>query len=169
MDTFPAQSSGRLVTAAAPRVISNSTKLRLVKALVWPVMSYGCEAWKLNKAKEKEYKLLKTSVCGVMVPWTRKLTTTAVYQLAGTTPVLLHHVKARKMEYFDRSLCQLKDSIEHEAKIRLTQGSRIRGRPMTSWIDNVFQLECGPMPNVMVALPNGALYSMPQTLADAHY
>jgi len=32
-------------------------------------------------------------------------------------------------------------------------------------------LECGPMPNVMVALPNigGALCSVPQTLADAHY
>ena len=33
------------------------------------------------------------------------------------------------------------------------------------------QLECGPMPNVMVALPNigGALCSTPQSLADAHY
>jgi len=36
---------------------------------------------------------------------------------------------------------------------------------------NSKQLECGPMPNVMVALPNtgGALCSMPQCLADAHY
>jgi len=33
------------------------------------------------------------------------------------------------------------------------------------------KLECGPMPNVMVALPNtgGALCSMPQSLADARY
>jgi len=33
------------------------------------------------------------------------------------------------------------------------------------------QLECGPMPNVMVALPNigGALCSTPQSWADAHY
>ena len=33
------------------------------------------------------------------------------------------------------------------------------------------KLECGPMPNLMVALPNigGALCSTPQTLADAHY
>jgi len=33
------------------------------------------------------------------------------------------------------------------------------------------QLECGPMLNVMAALPNvtGALFSMPQSLADAHY
>ena len=33
------------------------------------------------------------------------------------------------------------------------------------------KLECGPMPNVMVALPNigGAICSTPQSLADAHY
>jgi len=33
------------------------------------------------------------------------------------------------------------------------------------------QLECGPMPNLMIALPNigGALCSTPQSLADAHY
>jgi len=35
----------------------------------------------------------------------------------------------------------------------------------------IVRLECAPMPNVMVALPNigGALCSMPQSLADAHY
>jgi len=36
---------------------------------------------------------------------------------------------------------------------------------------NKLELECGPMPNLMVALPNigGALCSTPQSLADAHY
>jgi len=36
---------------------------------------------------------------------------------------------------------------------------------------NRMKLECGPMPNVMVALPNtgGALCSTSQSLADAHY
>jgi len=36
---------------------------------------------------------------------------------------------------------------------------------------NYNKLECGPMPNLMVALPNigGALCSTPQSLADAHY
>jgi len=36
---------------------------------------------------------------------------------------------------------------------------------------NIYKLECRPMPNLMVALPNigGALCSTPQSLADAHY
>ena len=44
----------------------------------------------------------------------------------------------------------------------ITQG----GHKLEYW-----QLECGPMPNVMAALPNigGALCSTPQSLADAHY
>jgi len=40
------------------------------------------------------------------------------------------------------------------------------------WSDKISsKLECRPMPNLMAALPNigGALYSTPQSLADAHY
>ena len=38
-------------------------------------------------------------------------------------------------------------------------------------LKNMHKLECGPMPNVMAALPNigGALCSTPQSLADTHY
>jgi len=39
------------------------------------------------------------------------------------------------------------------------------------WTEKEIKLECGPMPNVMAALPNtgGALCSTPQSLADARY
>jgi len=42
---------------------------------------------------------------------------------------------------------------------------------LTHFVNNKNQLEYGPMPNLMVALPNigGALCSTPQSLADAHY
>jgi len=43
--------------------------------------------------------------------------------------------------------------------------------PVVSVFLTIAKLECGPMPNLMVALPNigGALCSTPQSLADAHY
>jgi len=47
-----------------------------------------------------------------------------------------------------------------------------RDRTMPQMIISIeMKLECGPMPNVMVALPNigGALCSTPQSLADADY
>jgi len=49
--------------------------------------------------------------------------------------------------------------------------AEIRRRKKEERIRKKKELECGPMPNVMVALPNtgGALCSAPQSLADAHY
>jgi len=50
-----------------------------------------------------------------------------------------HHIKASKMKYFGHILRQPKDSTQHAAMTGLTEGSKIRGRPRTSWIDNIFQ------------------------------
>jgi len=53
------------------------------------------------------------------------------------------------------------------AALRLGEEKKERRRRMKK----KKELECGPMPNLMVALPNidGALCSTPQSLADAHY
>ena len=42
--------------------ITLPTKVRLVKAMVFPVIMYGCESWTINKAEDKELMLLN---CGV--------------------------------------------------------------------------------------------------------
>ena len=44
------------------RVITFPTKVHLVKAMVFPVIKYGCESWIINKAEDKELILLN---CGV--------------------------------------------------------------------------------------------------------
>ena len=44
------------------RDITLSTKVHLVKAMVFPVVMYGCESWTIKKAKSKELMLLN---CGV--------------------------------------------------------------------------------------------------------
>jgi len=56
-----------------------------------------------------------------------------------------------------QNLTQQKHTFTNQKKCTTTQ--------------NKDKLECGPMPNLMVALPNigGALCSTPQSLADAHY
>ena len=49
--------------------------------------------------------------------------------------------------------------------------TKARAHIQHKYTDYLFKLECGPLPNLMVALPNvaGALCSTPQSLADAHY
>ena len=44
------------------RDITLSTKVCLVKAMVFPVVMYGCESWTIKKAQHKEFMLLN---CGV--------------------------------------------------------------------------------------------------------
>ena len=38
------------------KAIITNTKLQLMKALVWPVATYGCEAWTLKKEEERRIK-----------------------------------------------------------------------------------------------------------------
>ena len=57
---------------------------------------------------------------------------------------------------------------------RVTESKNITlqyDKPATWRVNICITLECGPMPKVMVALPNigGTLCSTPQSLADAHY
>jgi len=58
-----------------------------------------------------------------------------------------------------------------EGKSPLLSVKTINGKLQLGLEHYIVQLECGPMPNLMVALPNigGALCSTPQSLADAHY
>ena len=62
--------------------------------------------------------------------------------------------------------------------VHITMVPSLVYQELSGWIQlvvtherNSVKLECGPMPNLMVALPNigGAICSTPQSLADAHY
>jgi len=59
--------------------------------------------------------------------------------------------------------CIYKETKDHDEKVRIAYFAKFKRFRL--------KLECGPMPNVMAALPNidGALCSMPQSLAIFHY
>ena len=65
-----------------------------------------------------------------------------------------------------------REGNRREEKRRGKEGEEKTGEKEERWMERrKGKLECGPMPNLMVALPNigGALCSTPQSLADAHY
>jgi len=73
-----------------------------MKALVWPVATYGCESWALRKNEETrlgafEMKGLKTIL---RVSWTAKKTNEWVINKDGVKRELLDTVKARKLAYY---------------------------------------------------------------------
>ena len=47
------------------RDITLPTKVHLVKAMVFPVVMYGCESWTVKKAKHQRIDAFELSCCGV--------------------------------------------------------------------------------------------------------
>ena len=78
-----------------------STKIRLMKALVWPVAMYGCESWTLRK--NEEIRLDAFEMKGqrkiLRVLWTSKKSNEWVLNKAGVNMELLDNVTARKLAY----------------------------------------------------------------------
>ena len=101
---------GQAIEASLQKVwkshsIPISTKIRLMKALVWPVATYGCESWNLGKNKETrldafEMKGLRRIL---WVTWTAKKTNEWVHNKAGVKRELLDTVKARKLAYHEET------------------------------------------------------------------
>jgi len=119
--------------------IHMSTKLRLLKTLVWPVATYGCESWTIKKADENrinafEMKCLRRVL---RITWTEKRTNEWVLEKAGVDRTLMANIKERKMGYYGHIIRKPAGSFEKDLIQGTTSGGRGRGRPSTTWMDNI--------------------------------
>jgi len=116
-----------------------STKIRLMKALVWPVVTYGCESSTLRKNEETcldafDMKGLRKIL---QVSWTAKKTNEWVLNKAGVKRELLDTFKSRKLAYYGHTIRKPGSCLEKEIIQGMMPGARRRGRPRTAWIDNI--------------------------------
>ena len=93
-----------------------STKIRLMKVLIWPVATYGCESWTLRKNEETcidafEMKGLRKIL---RVSWTAKKTNEWVLNKAGVKRKLLDTIKARKLAYNGHTMRKQGSCLEKE-------------------------------------------------------
>jgi hypothetical protein len=67
------------------KAISPKTKVQLMRALVWPVATYGCEAWTLKKEEERLIQAFENKCMRKLlrISWTEMLLNERVYELAG--------------------------------------------------------------------------------------
>ena len=116
-----------------------STKIRLMKALVWPVATYGCESWTLRKNEETRLEAfeIKGMKKILHVSWTAKKTNEWVLNKAGVKTELLDTVTARKLAYYGHTIRKQGNCLEKEIMQGTMPGARRRGRPRTAWIDNI--------------------------------
>ena len=90
------------------RDITLATKVCLVKAMVFPVVMYGCESWTVKKLSAKELMLLN---CGVGVPWTARRSNQSILKEISPRCSLEGMMITLKVQYFGHLMRRV-DSLE---------------------------------------------------------
>ena len=120
------------------RDITLPTKVHLVKAMVFPVVLYGCESWTVKKA---EYP--RTDAFGVWcwrrllrVPWTTRRSNQSILKEISPGISLERMMLKLKLQYFGH-LTRRVDSLEKTLMLGGTGGRRRRGRQRMRWLDGI--------------------------------
>ena len=111
------------------RDITLSTKVRLVKAMVFPVVMYGCESWTIKKAEHQRIDAFELW-CGrrlLRVPWTARRSNQTILREISPGCSLEGLMLKLKLQYFGH-LMRRADSFEKTLMLGKTEGRRRRGR-----------------------------------------
>ena len=112
-------------------------KIRVLGCYVFSVFGYGSEAWTLTKAMEDKIEAFEMWCLRRMgrISWKDKKTNADVLKQMRTERKLLNAIKQRKLRYFGHVKRQ--DSFLKQVMEGKLKGKRPRGRPRTTWLDNV--------------------------------
>ena len=122
------------------RIISITlpTKVRLVKAMVFPVVMYGCESWTIKKVERRRIdsfalwcwrRLLR-------VPWTARRSNQSTLKEISPGCSLEGLILKLKLQYFGH-LMRRADSFEKTLMLGGIGGRRRRGRQRMRWLDGI--------------------------------
>ena len=116
------------------------TKVHLVKAMVFPVVMYGCESWSIEKAMEKLWKIDAFELwCWrklLRVPWAARRTNQPILKEISPACSLVWLILKLKLQYF-RHLIWRADSFEKTLMLGKIEGRRRRGRQRMRWLDGI--------------------------------
>ena len=119
------------------RDITLPTKVHLVKAMVFPVVMYGCESWTLKKAEYRRIDAFEVWCWRrlLRVPWTARRSNQSILTEISPGCSLEGLMLKLKLQYFGH-LMQRVDSLQ---KILMLAGigGRRRGRQRMRWLDGI--------------------------------
>ena len=106
--------------------ITLPTKVYVVKAMVFPVVMYGCESWTIKKAESQRIDAFKLWCWRrlLRVPWTARISNQSI--LKEISPGCSLEGLMLKLQYFGQ-LMQKTDSLEKILMMGKTEGRRRRG------------------------------------------
>ena len=120
------------------RDITLPTKLCLVKAMVFPVVMYGCESWTIMKADCRRIDAFELWCWRRLfrVPWTSERSDQSVLKEISPEYSLEGLMLKLKLQYFSH-LMQRTDSFEKTLMLGKSEGGRRRGWQRMRWLDGI--------------------------------
>src|SRR5574339_316711 len=120
------------------RDITLPTKVRLVKAMVFPVIMYGCESWIVKKAECQRIDAFEPWCWRrlLRVPWTARRSNLSTLKEISPGISLEGMMLKLKLQYFGH-LVQRVDSLEKTLMVGEIGGRRRRGRQRMRWLDGI--------------------------------
>ena len=112
------------------------TKVHLVKAMVFPVVMYGCERWSVKKAERQRIDALELWCWSrlLRVPWTARRSNQSILKEISPGISLEGMMLKLKLQYFGH-LMRRADSLEKTLLLGGIGGRRKRGRQRMRWLD----------------------------------
>ena len=114
------------------------TKVHLAKAMVFPVVMYGCESWTVKKAERKRIDAFELWCWRTLlrVPWTARRSNQSILKEISPGCSLEGMMVKLKLQYFGH-LMQRVDSLEKTLMLGGIGGRRKRGRQRMRWLDGI--------------------------------
>ena len=114
------------------------TKVCLVKAMVFPVVMYGCESWTVKKAEHRKIDAFELWCWRrlLRVPWTARRSNQSILKEIRPGCSLEGLMLKSKPQYFGH-LMQRADSFEKTLVLGKIEGRRRRGRQRMRWLDGI--------------------------------
>ena len=119
-------------------IITLSTKVHLVKAMLFPVVMYGCESWTIKRAEHQRSDGLELWCWRrlLRVPWTTRRSNQSILKEISPGCSLEGLMLKLKLQYFGH-LMQRADSLEKTLMLGKIEGRRRRGRQRMRWSDGL--------------------------------
>ena len=120
------------------RDITLPTNVRLVKAMIFPVIMYGCDSWTIKKAEHWRTDAFELWCWRrlLRVPWTARRSNQSILKEISLGCSLERLMLRLKFQYFGH-LMQRVDSLEKTLMLRGIGGRRRRGRQRMRWLDGI--------------------------------
>ena len=115
-----------------------STKVRLVKAMVFPVVMYRCESWTIRRAEHQRIDAYELWCWRrlLRVPWTARRSNQSILKEISPECSLEGLMLKLKLQYFGH-LMQRADSSEKTLMLGKIEGRRRRGWERMRWLDGI--------------------------------